>query len=52
MKLAGLDYALLKKQTAKERRSDLLKNIKNKLHDYTLKMPVEQETPSQPRLTL
>ena len=52
VKLAGLDYALLRQQTAKDRKSHLLKNIKNKLQDYTFKMPVEAPAPIQHKLTV
>jgi hypothetical protein len=42
VKLAGLDYSLLHRETAAEKKEKLMKQIKSKLGDYAHKMPVEK----------
>jgi hypothetical protein len=49
VKLAGLDYSLLHKETQAEKKEKLMKQIKSKLSDFAHKMPVERS--SGPHLT-
>lgn len=45
IKLAGLDYSLIKEENAKERKKDLLSKIKNKLGEFSYRMPVNESQP-------
>jgi hypothetical protein len=49
VKLAGLDYSLLRKETAAEKKEKLMRQIKSKLSDYAHKAPVGAS--SGPQLT-
>lgn len=49
IKLAGLDYSLLRKETAGEKKEKLMRQIKSKLSDYAHKVPVAVS--SGPQLT-
>lgn len=42
VKLGGLDYSLLHKETAAEKKEKLMRQIKSKLGDYAHKVPVEK----------
>ena len=47
VKLSGLDYALIHQESAKERKHNLLANIKNKLGHFSHRLPLNVQQPSQ-----